>query len=149
MVCPFIALIGYFAVAGYPDRMKDFIDKNEGLKSRIAFYVDFPDYSVEELLLIMDLMVKKREYTLTEAARKKAKTLMQKGCSNKDFGNGRFVRNVVEQAIMKQSLRIYEEIQGGKDISDEELSLLREEDLEVEDILPKEESKHIVGFRVA
>lgn len=135
--------------AGYPDRMKDFIDKNEGLKSRIAFYVDFPDYSVEELLLIMDLMVKKREYTLTEAARKKAKALMQKGCSNKDFGNGRFVRNVVEQAIMKQSLRLYEEIQSGKDISDEELSLLREEDLEVEDILPKEESKHIVGFRVA
>ena len=50
---------------------------------------------------------------------------------------------------MKQSLRLYEEIQSGKDISDEELSLLREEDLEVEDILPKEESKHIVGFRVA
>ena len=74
---------------------------------------------------------------------------MQKGCSNKYFGNGRFVRNVVEQAIMKQSLRLYEEIQSGKDISDEELSLLREEDLEVEDILPKEESKHIVGFRVA
>ena len=48
---------------------------------------------------------------------------------------------------MKQSLRLYEEIQSGKDISDEELSLLREEDLEVEDILPKEESKHIVGFQ--
>lgn len=135
--------------AGYPDRMRAFLDKNEGLRSRIAFYIEFPDYSVEELIQIMDLMLEKRGYSLTESARQKAMALMKGGCTKKDFGNGRFVRNVVEQAIMRQSLRLYELLQGGKELTDDEMSLLVEEDLQVENCLLGEDSKHILGFRVA
>ena len=135
--------------AGYPDRMKEFLDRNEGLKSRIAFHIDFPDYSVDELMQIMDLMLTKREYRLTEGARIKARELMVSGSNKKNFGNGRFVRNIVEQAIMKQSLRLFDEMQAGREYSDDELSLLTEEDFKIEDVLPKETGINVMGFRVA
>lgn len=59
---------------------------------------------------IMDLMMSQRGYNLTEDANKKAKELMISGSSKKDFGNGRYERNIVEQAIMKQALRLFEEM---------------------------------------
>ena len=57
---------------------------------------------------IMDLMMSQRGYNLTEDANKKAKELMISGSSKKDFGNGRYVRNIVEQAIMKQTFCCWE-----------------------------------------
>ena len=50
--------------AGYPDKMKDFLNKNEGLRSRIAFYLDFPDYNADELTEIIKLMADKKGYKL-------------------------------------------------------------------------------------
>ena len=48
--------------AGYPDKMERFLEKNEGLRSRIAFHVDFPDYNAEELCGILKLMSKEKGY---------------------------------------------------------------------------------------
>ena len=52
--------------AGYPDMMNDFIDSNAGLRSRIAFHVDFPDYDVDELNEILCVMAKDRGYRLNQ-----------------------------------------------------------------------------------
>ena len=49
--------------AGYPEQMARFLDVNEGLRSRIGFQLAFPDYSANELLEILELMLKEREYT--------------------------------------------------------------------------------------
>ena len=50
--------------AGYPDRMKEFIDRNPGLSSRIAFHVSFPDYSTPELCDIANLAAKRMRNSL-------------------------------------------------------------------------------------
>ena len=57
--------------AGYPEKMKEFLEQSDGLASRIAFHLNFPDYSPEELTQILDLMLEKSEYRMDERTREK------------------------------------------------------------------------------
>lgn len=86
--------------AGYPDRMETFIQRNEGLRSRISHHVAFKDYSVEELCQIAELIAGKENFKLTAAARRKLYNIFETASRNKDFGNGRFARNIIENAKM-------------------------------------------------
>ena len=95
--------------AGYPDKMKDFLEQNEGLRSRISFHLQFPDYSPEELTEIMKLMCEKRQYEVSEDALDECRILFSKVSNIENFGNGRYVRNVLEQAILNQSYRLIKE----------------------------------------
>ena len=92
--------------AGYPDKMKEFLDRNEGLRSRIAFHLDFPDYNEDELIRIMELMLKERGLRIDAAAREKCRDIFAKACCQKEYGNGRFVRNLIEQAMLRQAKRL-------------------------------------------
>ena len=114
--------------AGYPEKMKQFIDRNEGLRSRIAFHLDFPDYSVQELMDILEEMTTGRDVSITEDAKLVCRRIIEKAQGTAEFGNGRFVRNLLEQAMMNQSLRIVSE-QGN--ISREKMQELTSNDFDV------------------
>lgn len=113
--------------AGYPDKMQEFLEQNEGLKSRIAFHLDFQDYSPGELTEILNLMVGKREYTIEKDALSFCREIFEAAVREENFGNGRFVRNVLEQAILKQSNRIITD-SVGKELSKKEMCCLKKED---------------------
>lgn len=113
--------------AGYPKKMKEFLDKNEGLRSRIGFHINFPDYHADELMAIFDLMRKEADYQVTDEALHKCKEIFRYACGQEEFGNGRFVRNVFEQAVMKQSLRLMDQY-GEQKIDQKRLFLLESED---------------------
>ena len=131
--------------AGYPDKMKTFVEKNEGLKSRIAFHIDFPDYNAEELLDIMKLMMKESEYTMTTDAEKAVMEIFETAQHTENFGNGRFARNVLEQAAMRQSTRLMK--QGFCNAEDKEtLFRLEKDDFNLPALMPKEEHKRSIGF---
>lgn len=115
--------------AGYPDKMQDFLAQNEGLRSRIAFHLDFPDYSGEEMEAILEQMVDQRKYALDTAARARCVQFLKQAVTRANFGNGRFVRNMLDHAIMNQALRLSD----GHDqecLPAEELKLLLAEDFE-------------------
>lgn len=116
--------------AGYPDKMKDFLDRNEGLRSRIAFHVEFPDYTPDELTDIFKLMAKKRGYEVSDEVAEHCKKIFKRVAKKKNFGNGRFVRTLLEQAWLKQSQRIIKEHEGG-DVTKEELTSFKVEDFDV------------------
>ena len=116
--------------AGYPDKMESFLQKNEGLRSRIAFHLNFPDYNEAELMEILTLMADEKGYSLDEATREKCLGIFAVACKNKEFGNGRFVRNLLEQAMLRQSDRIIREA-GGKRISKSMLCTLIATDFDV------------------
>ena len=92
--------------AGYPDRMKEFLERNEGLRSRIAFHLNFPDYNESELMEILSTMIRRRGFNVEKDALTVCEDVFRKACGIKDYGNGRFVRNYLEQAILRQSLRL-------------------------------------------
>ncbi len=92
--------------AGYPEPMRDFLDRNEGLRSRIAFYLDFPDYNAEELVSILKYIAKDKGYTIAEDALSRCRAIFETARSQEGFGNGRYARNLLEHAIVKQSGRL-------------------------------------------
>src|SRR5699024_5216970 len=85
-----------------------FLRMNPGLKSRFPFHMPFEDYSVNELLKIARKITAEKEYTLTNEAMEKLQThlLKLKREPIDNFANGRHIRNLIEESIRKQSMRI-------------------------------------------
>ena len=98
-------------LAGYTDDMKRFIESNPGLQSRFNRYIEFPDYSAEELYQIFESNAKKYEYELTDEAKGILKKALDKAVEKRDknFGNGRFVRNLFEKVVENQANRLSQE----------------------------------------
>lgn len=128
--------------AGYPEKMEEFIQKNPGLRSRIAFHVSFPDYNELELCQIAQLMGKEKGIEFTQEAMGKLRTVFRYMGKKDDFGNGRYVRSMLEQAQMNQAERLLK-----KDIStitDTELFTITAEDIEIP--LMEREERRVIGF---
>ena len=84
--------------------MAEFIKANSGLESRISFFVDFPDYSGDELFGILKHLAKKDHYELGDDVYEKFMANME--MRNTQNGNGRLVRNEFEKAKLRQAQRI-------------------------------------------
>jgi SpoVK/Ycf46/Vps4 family AAA+-type ATPase len=95
-------------VAGYTDPMEKFINSNPGLKSRFNKYIEFPDYSVDELEEIFNMNLKKYEYEVEEDAKKHIRELIsqRKLARLENFANAREVRNLFEEIVTNQARRI-------------------------------------------
>lgn len=113
--------------AGYPGPMQEFLERNPGMKSRIAFHVSFDDYTVEELCDITKLMVKNKGMKITKAAIEKLKKSYENVHSEGDYGNGRFVRKMLEEAEMNIATRLFDE--GESEITDELIKCIEECDI--------------------
>ena len=115
-------------VAGYTDRMEQFIHSNPGLESRFNKYFFFEDYNGAQLMDIFRSMCKKNGYTLSD----EGETFMEKDLQefyeerDENFGNARDVRNLFEQAVARQADRVSQLEAPTK----EQLMELRPEDLE-------------------
>lgn len=113
--------------AGYPDKMEQFLQKNPGLRSRIAFHIPFEDYNVDELCQIANLIAKDKGLIMSSDAMEKLKENFMLAKESEDFGNGRYVRNMIEKAKMALANRLVE-----KDIStvsDLDLVVIHAEDI--------------------
>ena len=77
-------------LAGYNEKMHRFMELNEGLKSRIPHWIDFPDYNAGELTEIFKMMLKERGFHAEEAAVKEAYDIFDKVRRSDNFGNGRY-----------------------------------------------------------
>lgn len=114
--------------AGYTQEMKDFIDSNPGLRSRFNRYIEFPDYTPDELFSIFVSFCVKADYLPTPAASRRLKEIFTEAYQNRDrsFGNGRYVRNIFEKVLEAQANRIA----GIGKMTREVLTGIEEEDVE-------------------
>ena len=114
-------------IAGYTNEMKRFIDSNPGLQSRFNRYIDFPDYSADELVDIFKMYLRKNQYNITPAAEELLKEKIDYAVAHKDrnFGNARYVRNMFEKSIQEQANRL----SGVSNATKSQLTELTEEDI--------------------
>ena len=93
-------------VAGYPEEMQQFLSANPGLRSRFPTTIEFPDYSTEELMQIVDSMGTKERYELTPEARSAFAAQLDSLPREKGFGNARVARNMFEAAVNRHASRV-------------------------------------------
>ncbi len=115
--------------AGYPDKMEKFLQKNPGLRSRIAFHVPFADYGTEDLCGIASLIAGKCGLSLTEEAKARLAEVFDAARALPDFGNGRYARNVIEKARMAQASRLL--TLDPETLREEDVATIRAEDIEL------------------
>ena len=95
-------------IAGYTNEIRNFVNSNPGLSSRFNRYIDFPDYTEEELAEIFKSLLSKYDYVMNYDAEVAMKKRIAAAVREKDdhFGNGRYVRNLFEKVIEKQANRL-------------------------------------------
>ena len=112
-------------LAGYKKEMAGFLESNSGLKSRFPNLINFPDYTGEELRKIAALQAKGKGYVIDEAVNERLESYFNEvqSINAAEAGNGRLARNVVEDAILRQSERVVKDPEA-------DMSLLKEEDFD-------------------
>jgi SpoVK/Ycf46/Vps4 family AAA+-type ATPase len=128
--------------AGYPDEMRRFIESNPGLRSRFTNYIDFPDYSVTELVEIFESIAGLAKVRLGAGMPGAVRSLVTDAHNDVNFGNARYVRSIFEDAYANMAARA---------MADGKIDRSEVEDLLVEDLPHGQESMFVahqrIGFR--
>lgn len=119
-------------VAGYTHPMEQFFESNPGLKSRFNNFVEFPDYNIEELIGIFEYICNEKEYQIGTEAKKAVENWLRCKLSEKseNFSNGRFVRNLFDEIITNQAIRLSEQ----SNINKNDLLLIEKEDIPMPEV---------------
>lgn len=97
-------------LAGYKKEMEQLFDVNPGFRSRINRYINFPDYSKEEMLEIVKLIIKKEKYLCDDKCAEAINEIVMVQANNSNFANARTARNIVERICEIQALRTYKNV---------------------------------------
>jgi probable Rubsico expression protein CbbX len=113
-------------LAGYKNRMETFFQSNPGFSSRIAHHLDFPDYTLDELLAIARLMLAEHMYRFSPEAQEAFRAYLARRMRQPRFANGRSVRNALDRARLRQANRLV--AKGGR-VSKVDLMTIEAEDM--------------------
>ena len=93
-------------LAGYKDRMDTFFQSNPGMGSRVAHHIDFPDYTLQELMAIARIMLEGQAYEMSSSAEHLFGEYLRRRMAQPRFANARSVRNALERARLRQADRL-------------------------------------------
>jgi probable Rubsico expression protein CbbX len=113
-------------LAGYKEPMDKFFESNPGLSSRIANHIDFPDYSVDELMQIAKIMLEEQQYLLAPGAEEAFIEYIKRRKMKPLFANARSIKNAIDRARMRQAKRVCQS--GAMMLTKKELVYLEPED---------------------
>jgi tryptophan 2,3-dioxygenase len=95
-------------VAGYAEPTRRFLGANSGMQSRFTRYVEFLDYTEDELLQIFVDLCRRDHLTLGQEAEEKARVVIRELSDHRDerFGNAREIRSLYERTLELQARRL-------------------------------------------
>jgi probable Rubsico expression protein CbbX len=124
-------------LAGYRDRMEAFFRSNPGMQSRVGIHVDFPDYSLPELMQIARLMLERQSYAFSEEADAAFREYLERRLERPLFAHARSVRNALDRARLRQASRLFER---GGELSRAELVTIEADDVRASSLFRDEAS---------
>lgn len=130
---------------GYPDKLSQLLDQNEGLRSRFPTTVAFADYSCDELLEITNFMAASGQLSLPQDYADLLKDFYRDQMARPDFGNARFVRNFLDDVKRQQARRLAPQISAKQSLSQQQLSEITALDLSAAMALHSTAQPHQVG----
>ena len=113
--------------AGYRDRMDTFFSSNPGMGSRVAHHIHFPDYDIDELLQITELMLEQQSYKFGEGGDAAFREYLERRIHRPRFAHGRSVRNALDRSRLRQANRLFD--QGDKVLTREDLMTIIPDDI--------------------
>jgi probable Rubsico expression protein CbbX len=116
-------------LAGYKERMDEFFRLNPGMSSRVAHHIDFPDYTIDELVKIADLMLAAETYQFSDEATEAFREYLDLRMRQPRFAHARSVRNAIERARLRHANRVYESVRGGHPLTLDELVRIEAPDI--------------------
>jgi probable Rubsico expression protein CbbX len=126
-------------LAGYKDRMDEFFRLNPGMSSRVAHHIDFPDYTIDELLRIGELMLDTERYALSPDAADAFAEYLARRMRQPRFAHARSVRNAIERARLRHANRVYEAARSGDSLTVDDLVRIEAADIRASRIFDAEE----------
>jgi probable Rubsico expression protein CbbX len=114
-------------LAGYKDRMDTFFQSNPGMSSRIAHHLDFPDYSVGELMQISHKMLDQQNYRFGPGAAEAFQKYLDLRIQQPHFANARSVRNALDRARLRQASRLFEDRE--RELNKDDLTTIEAQDI--------------------
>jgi probable Rubsico expression protein CbbX len=116
-------------MAGYKKEMGRFFSDVPGLSSRVAHYIDFPDYSAEELTEIARRMLQQQRYRFADDAESAFQEYLELRIKQPRFANGRSVRNWLDRVRMRHAMRLFEAASEGRRLTKRDLVTIAAEDV--------------------
>ncbi|MDQ3090788.1 MAG: CbbX protein [Actinomycetota bacterium] len=129
-------------LAGYRDRMDTFFSSNPGMGSRVAHHIHFPDYEVDELMAIGDLILEQQGYELTDEAEAAFREYIELRVQQPRFAHGRSIRNAIERSRMRQASRLYDRRDS---LDRKDLVTIEDEDIRGSSVFATDEDGDLSG----
>lgn len=133
-----------FIFAGYKDEMTNFMQMNPGLMSRIGYYLEYKDYTIDELYQIFESKIVDMGFKIDDSLKLKILTHLEQAITSNHFGNGRYIDKLIDKIILEHAINTSQKIKK------EELITLTDEDLndEVESQLVFKTKRKTIGFQL-
>ncbi|MGC8876023.1 AAA family ATPase [Thermus sp.] len=126
-------------LAGYKDRMEEFFALNPGMRSRIAHHIEFPPYTLEELVLIGKMMLERQGYRFGPEAERAFREYLERRMRLPNFAYARSVRNALDRFRLRQAYRLY---QKAGPVTPEELMTIEADDIYQSSVFREKEEEH-------
>lgn len=126
--------------AGYEKEMKEFVDSNPGLKSRIGYDIKFNDYSIKELYGIFERLLEKNSLKISDKAKELVEEVIEESCKIENFGNGRYINNMFQNILIEHAKNTNESE------NEEQLYTINELDINKENLIAKSIKRNRIGF---
>lgn len=126
--------------AGYQQEMEKFIKFNPGLQSRIGYKIEFPDYSINELMQIFYNLLQKDKFDITKEAENEVRYIVEQSATIENFGNARYINKIYQDILIAHAKNI------GDTKDKKKLMLIEENDIHKEDLSVKGKVERKIGF---